>query len=69
MATITLTDAQWNLVVFALRYWADVDERMSDTKGAVESRAIATAVGQRLVEQGWSPTRTATVTSPETSAG
>src|SRR5204863_1706089 len=38
IATVTLTGAQWNLVVFALRYWADVDESMSDAKGAAESR-------------------------------
>ena len=54
-ATVTLTGVQWNLVVFALRYWADVDESLSDADGAAESRAIADAVGQRLVEQGWSP--------------
>lgn len=54
-ATVTLTGAQWNLVVFALRYWADVDESMSDAKGTAESRAIADAVARRLVEQGWSP--------------
>lgn len=52
MATVTLTGAQWNLVVFALRYWADIDESLSDAKGAAESRAIADALGQRIVEQG-----------------
>ncbi|MEU7905012.1 hypothetical protein [Actinoplanes sp. NPDC049118] len=54
-ATMTLTGLQWKLVVFALNCWADVDERMSDAEGAARSRAIATAVGQRLAEQGWSP--------------
>jgi hypothetical protein len=55
MAMVTLTGAQWTLVVFALRYWADVDEGVSDAQGAAESRAIADAVEQRLVEKGWSP--------------
>lgn len=53
MATLTLTGTQWNLVVFALQYWADVDERLSDVEGATKSRAIATAVEQRLAEHGW----------------
>ncbi len=57
-ATMTLTGAQWNLVIVALHYWADVDERLSDAEGAVKSRAIATAVGQQLAEQGWSPEST-----------
>jgi hypothetical protein len=57
MAMVTLTGAQWKLVVFALRCWADVHERLSDAQGAAKSRAIADAVGQRLVEQGWSPGR------------
>jgi hypothetical protein len=55
MATMTLTGGQWNLVVFALRHWADVDEHIGDFAGAVRSRAIATSIRQRLVEQGWSP--------------
>lgn len=54
-ATMTLTDAQWNLVVVALHYWAGVDERLSDTEGAARSRAVATAITHRLAEQGWSP--------------
>jgi hypothetical protein len=57
-AAMTLTGTQWKLVVIALHYWADVDERLSDDKGAAKSRAIAAAVGQRLAEQGWSPEST-----------
>jgi hypothetical protein len=53
-ATMTLDGTQWKLIVFALRYWAEVDERLSDAEGAAKSRAIATVVGQRLAEQGWS---------------
>jgi hypothetical protein len=55
MATVTLTRAQWKLIVFALRHWADVDERIADAENAATSRAIATAVEQRLVEQAGSP--------------
>ena len=55
LATVTLTSAQWDLVVFALRYWADVSEGLSNAKEAAASRAIAEAVQLRLVEQGWLP--------------
>ncbi|MEU7868710.1 hypothetical protein [Dactylosporangium sp. NPDC049140] len=54
-ARMSLSGAQWSLVVLALRYWADVDERMSDVDGAARSRGIATSVEQRLVSLGWSP--------------
>jgi hypothetical protein len=54
-ATMTLAGVQWNLVIFALHYWADVGVRLSDAEGAARSRAIATTIGQRLAEQGWSP--------------
>ena len=55
MATMTLTGRQWELVLSALHFWADVDESMSDTEGAAESRAAAAALRQRLTEVGWSP--------------
>ncbi|MCX4390384.1 hypothetical protein OG777_26165 [Micromonospora peucetia] len=55
MATMTLTNVQWDLVIFALNYWADVDVRLSDAEGAARSRAIATVIGQLLAEQRWSP--------------
>jgi hypothetical protein len=55
LATMTLTGAQWSLVIFALHHWADVDERLSDAEGAAKSRAIATAIEHQLVKQGWSP--------------
>jgi hypothetical protein len=51
-ATMSLTAGQWNLVVAALRHWADVDEQLSDVEGAARSRAIAATVAQRLAEQG-----------------
>ncbi|MEU7750305.1 hypothetical protein AB0B57_02680 [Micromonospora sp. NPDC049101] len=54
-ATMVLTNVQWNLVIFALHYWAEVAVRLSDAEGAARSRAIATVIGQRLAEQGWSP--------------
>ncbi|KUL34304.1 hypothetical protein [Actinoplanes awajinensis] len=53
VATMTLTDAQWSLVVFALRHWAEVDERLSDAEGAARSRAIAADIEHHLAEQGW----------------
>lgn len=55
MATLSLTGGQWNLVILALRRWADVDEDIGDTAGAARSRAIATTIRQRLIEQGWWP--------------
>ncbi|GAA2532520.1 hypothetical protein GCM10010201_35010 [Pilimelia columellifera subsp. columellifera] len=55
MATVTLSGAQWDLVVLALRHWADVDERLSDAAGAAKSRAVATALGRQLAARGWSP--------------
>lgn len=54
-ATMTLTRAQWGLVVFALNHWATVSESLSKPDEAAESRALAATVGQRLAEQGWSP--------------
>lgn len=52
MATMTLTSVQWSLVVFALQYWADVEEGLADAEAAAKSRAIATAIAQRLAEHG-----------------
>jgi hypothetical protein len=47
-ATMTLTAAQWELVVGALRYWADVSDRTSDPETAARSRAIAATVERQL---------------------
>lgn len=47
-ATLTLDAAQWGLVIFALRHWAQVDERMSDFEEAARSRALATVLEDRL---------------------
>jgi hypothetical protein len=51
--TVTLTGAQWDLVVSALLHWAAVDDGTDDAESAAASRAIATAVTVQLVEQGW----------------
>jgi hypothetical protein len=52
LATVTLTRRQWDLVIHALRHWAEVDESLSDFRTAAESRAVATAIQHRLDRSG-----------------
>ncbi len=51
-ATMTLTGAQWRLILAALEHWAAVDESMSDPAGAATSRAVAAEIGRRLTGPG-----------------
>ncbi len=57
---ITLDGAQWDLVIAALLYWAEVDDDMDEehsAEDAARSRAIAAAIQHKLSEQGWSAAR------------
>ena len=49
-ATMTLTGAQWSLVVVALRHWADVSESLAKTGEADKSRTLADGIEQQLAK-------------------
>jgi hypothetical protein len=55
LTTMTLTGAQWGLVVSALECWADVSQSIDRADEAEQSRAIAALARVQLAKQGWSP--------------
>lgn len=58
MSTVSLSGAQWDLVVSALERWAAVADRRGTSEGRADgdrSRAIAALVRAQLAERGWTP--------------
>ncbi|MEV3927464.1 hypothetical protein [Actinomadura coerulea] len=54
---MTLSTAQWGLVLSALTSWSAVSESLEDDESVVAAerdRALAAVIRTQLAEQGWS---------------